>query len=653
VISVLVIHLKRVGTAQILALAVLTFGCQASRSSDSQPSPQVQNPTFTRDIAPIVFERCSPCHRPGQSAPFPLLAYGDARQRVQRIAEATRTRFMPPWLPEPGYGEFAHERRLQQAQIDLIQRWVEQGAVEGSASDLPSLPKWPEGWQLGEPDLVVRLPEPFTLRPAGEDVFRNFVISVPVDSTKYVRAVEFRPDNTQLVHHATIGIDRTRASRRLDAADPEPGYEGMFSEGLESPDGHFLSWTPGKVPTAEPADMAWPLDRGTDLVVQLHMLPARDAKTIQPSVGLFFTDKPPTRTPFVVKLGSNAIDIPPGGQHTLKDVYRLPVDVDALSVYPHAHYLAKTMQAFATLPDGNVKWLLRINDWDFHWQDHYYYAAPVFLPRGTVLTMQYTYDNSSSNQHGPHPPARVMFGPKSSDEMGDLWLQVLPRDPRDIAALARDYAQRALASDIALAEARVRLSPTNASRHNELGVAYLRVRNVDAAITHFREALRLTGEYADAHNNLGDALQQAGRLEEAIGHFRQAQRLKPNDDRVHFNMGNALRADGQEDAAIRAFRRAININPDFAEAHNNLGVGLASQQKFQEAARHFAAAVSSNPDYADAYNNLGLALGSLGDVAGAIRHRRRALEIRPNYRDAAGNLEFFLKSANSSGARRE
>jgi tetratricopeptide (TPR) repeat protein len=565
---------------------------------------------------------------------------------ARRIAEVTKARFMPPWLPSAGYGEFAHQRRLADEQIELIQRWVEQGVTEGDPSDLPRAPKFNDGWQLGEPDLVMTLPHPYTLRPGHSDVFRNFVIPVPVSVTRYVRAVEFRPGNTKMVHHATIGIDRTRASRRLDHGGREPGYEGMLSEGVESPHGHFIGWTPGKVPTAEAADMSWPLEPGTDLVVQLHMLPARESETIQPSVGFFFTETQPTRVPFMIKLGSTTIDIPAGEKsYTISDTYTLPVDVDALSVYPHAHYLAKEMKGFATLPDRTVKWLIWIKNWDFHWQDQYHYASPVSLPRGTVLTMQYTYDNSSANVRNPHrPPERVMFGPQSSDEMGDLWLQVLPRDPSDVGPLARDSMQRALSAVIASAEMMVRRFPSDAAKRNELGVAYLRAGNLNLAKSQFREALRLDPRNADAHNNLGDALQSSGSVQEAIGYFQQALRIKPNDDRIHFNLANALRVIGREDAAIHEFRQTLSLNPDFAEAENNLGLLLAAQKKFQEAARHFQQAVAINPNYADAHNNLGLALGSMGDVSGAVSHLRRALEIRPGFVDAANNLTVFLRS---------
>jgi len=636
-----------------IALGVLALaGCQVPGPQADRSAAGVRAPTFAKDIAPIIFEHCSPCHRPGQMVPFALLDYSDVRKRVGQIALVTKSRFMPPWLPEHGYGDFALERRLSDEQIELIQRWVQQGAIEGDPSELPPIPKWREGWQLGEPDLVVRLPQRYTLRPDGTDVFRNFVIPVPLSSTRYVRAMEFQPDNAMILHHAIVGVDRTRSSRRLDEEDPEPGFDGMLAEGIQSPAGNFLGWTPGRGPVVEPADMSWPLDRGTDLVVQLHMFPHGKAETIQPSIGFFFSETPPKRRAFVVKLGSKTIDIPPGVKnYTVTNSYTLPADVEALSVYPHAHYLGKDIKGFATLPDGTVKWLIWIKDWNFNRQEQYRYARPLFLPRGTVVTMQYTYDNSADNVRNPHdPPRRVLFGQHSSDEMGELWLQVLPRNDVDIAILARDYRQRELNFDIASAEMMVRVDPDNASRRNFLAAGYLQIGRIEEAIGHLREALRLNPEHAEAHNNLGQALQSAGSPTEAIVHFRQAVRLKPNDDRVHVNLANALNAVGRGDEAIPEFRRAIALDPDSAETHNNLGVALGSQRKIAEAIREFERALAINPDYADAHNNLGIALGSTGDVAAAIGHFRRALEIRPDYSDAQSNLNLFLKTAESRRA---
>ena len=195
---------------------------------------------------------------------------------------------MPPWKPEPGFGDFVGERHLSDVQIQTIARWVAGGRLEGDRADLPSAPAPHSGWQLGPPDLVVTLPE-YTLRADGADLFRNFVVTVPGSGTRFVRGLEFRPGGRG-VHHANIRVDRTPASRRLDEADPEPGYEGMILRSADYPDGHFLGWTPGQAPPPGPNDLAWQLDAGDDLVVQVHLQPTGKPERIRPSIGLYFAN---------------------------------------------------------------------------------------------------------------------------------------------------------------------------------------------------------------------------------------------------------------------------------------------------------------------------------------------------------------------------
>jgi len=569
-------------------------------------------PTYNTDIAPLLWERCGACHRPGQLAPFSLLEYQQVRSHAAQIVKATRNHVMPPWLPERGYGTFANDRRLGQDQIDLIDRWVARGAPEGDPAERRSPPTFVEGWQLGQPDLVVALPEPYTLRPGHSDVFRNFVIPIPLSTPRYVRGMEVRPGNGHVVHHATIGIDRTRASRLLDEADPEPGYEGMFSEGAHSPENHALGWTPGMMPMMDPSDMAWRLDGGSDLIIQLHMMPGHLSapEQVRPSVGFFFTNTPPARQPIDFKLGSKTIDIPAGTvDYTAEDVFVLPVDVDLLSIYPHAHYLAKDMKAFATLPDGKVAWLLWIKDWNFNWQDQYRYETPVFLPRGTSLTMRYTYDNSAANSRNPHrPPERVVYGPQSSDEMGDLWLRFLPRTAAAQSALARAFVANELRKDLIVAEQGVSRNPSDARWHNLLGARYLEAGRIPESASHLEQAVRLAPRDAEARNNLAQALLRLGRVGDAIAHYREAARLAPRNAQLLFNLAGALQDRGHTEEAIRHLRQALALTPT-AEGHNNLGAALASRGLVEEAAGEFRRALEIRPDYAEAKANLAMAAG--------------------------------------------
>jgi len=354
----------------------------------------------------------------------------------------TQRRYMPPWPPEPGHGDFAGARRLTEEQIALLARWVESGMPEGDPAALPPLPRFAEGWQLGQPDLVLHMSQPYQLPADGGDVFRNFVIPVSLQETKYIRAIELRPGDKRLVHHANLIVDRSRLLRRRDGQDGQPGFAGMDVEtevsGEFDPDSHFLFWKPGTPPEEEPADMAWKLDAGSDLVVNLHLRPSGKPETVQVAVGLYFADHPPTRFPMLLQLEHDgAIDIPPGtAQFAVTDHLKLPVGVDLLAIYPHAHYLGKQVEAWAELPGGGRRSLLLIEDWDINWQATYTYREPVALPAGTTVAMRISYDNTAQNPRNPSsPPKRVKSGNRSEDEMGHVWLQVLPKrsdgdDPR-------------------------------------------------------------------------------------------------------------------------------------------------------------------------------------------------------------------------------
>ncbi len=635
----------------------LLIACQRTPDPGSRvpdPGSRVPGPvTFNKDIAPILFENCATCHRPiedGPSvkggdvlcvagAPFSLLDYASARARAREIAEATLTRAMPPWLPEAGHGEFLNSRRLTDDQIALIQRWVEQGAPEGDPASRPKPPAFPEGWQLGTPDVVLKSAESYTLQPGKGDVFRNFVFPVPPSSTRYVRAIEFRADNPKVLHHANVAVDPARVSRTLDRTDPGPGFATMPEDEVQN----VFGWSPGKVPILEPADTAWVLEEGSDLVVQLHMVQGAKAETVQPSIGLFFTPTPPTRVPIVVKLESKTIDIPAGeANYVIEDNYVLPVDVSVVSVYPHAHYLAREMRGTATLPDGTVKPLVWIRQWDIRWQDQYRYKDPITLPGGTTLRMRFTYDNSAANTRSPRPARRVTWGQNSTDEMGALWVEVIPRRSEDAAVLTRDYFRRALATDIARAELQVRNSPKDAAAHNQLALKYVQAGRIQDAQARLDEALRLAPGDAEAHSNLGTVLQMQGRLAEATPHLETARKLKPNDDRIRFNLANGLTASGRTDEAIAELQRAIAINPENSDAHFNLAMLLGPRNRVDEAIAHLRRVIELNPRNGEAHRNLSFALGLQGKLDEAITEARAALRIQPDSTEARQQLDRLL-----------
>lgn len=524
-------------------------------------------PTFDREIAPILFQHCAVCHRSGRlatAAPFPLLTYAEAKKHAKDIVAATKRRYMPPWLPAPGVVDYLDPRRLTDREIQALQDWLAAGAPEGNPADLPAPPQWPEGWQLGQPDLVVSMPEAYNVPAEGRDIYRSFAIRLPGTETRYVVAVEFQPDNPRVVHHAGMGIDPTTRSREQDEKDPEPGFDGMnVPDTMVAPDGHFLNWQPGKLPYRSPPEMAWVLRPGADLVLQLHLHPTGKPEKVQSRIGLFFTPNPPTRKAFRLVLDNPMIDLPPGVTNgVIEDHFTLPADVEALAIFPHAHYLCKVMETFAELPDGSTRWLLRINDWDFNWQGDYRFAQPVALPAGTRIAMRFTYDNSAGNVRNPHhPPRRVRFGTQTDDEMGEVWLQLLPRDNADFDRIAQAYHARELEKLLAEYEAKVKEDPQNAPSQLMLGKTLLMSERYQDALGHLATATTLDPNLADAHYFLGLVHRVLNHLEPARQEFERAVALDPNHFKAHGNLGYVYLELGKLARAELHFRKSLALNP--------------------------------------------------------------------------------------------
>ena len=595
--------------------------------------------TFSRDVAPIIFEHCTACHRAGEIGPFPLTSYLEVRQRASQIVDVTTRRVMPPWKPRGEAGQFVGARVLTDEQISTIRDWAAQGAVEGSSGDLPRLPEWRTGWQLGTPDVVLQMPQPYTLRADGPDVFRTFVLPIPLDRARYVRAVEFNPGNPRAVHHANFGIDRTRSSRHQDSLDSEIGYEGGMVPDAEYPPGHMLGWTPGQRPRPSPDGAAWRLDPLSDVVVQLHMQPTGKPEPVQVSVGLFLTDQPPTRTPVGIRLGSQTIDIEAGNaSYAITDSYRLPVDVDVLAIQPHAHNLGRTMRASATLPDGSTRSLIDIEDWDFRWQDVYRYTNAIALPRGSTISMRFTYDNSVANPRNPkHPPARVVWGQNTSNEMGDLWLQVIPRSRGDLALLSDDVERKKRTEDIAGYTKILLADPKNPLRHDQVAMLLLSSGQLEPAIGHMRDSLRLDPSSAPTHYNLGIALSIQRKLEEALAEFREAVRLDPDHADANNNAGALLHVMGRLGEATTYYRRALELRPDNADAHSNLARLYTATNQDRVAADEFRRAVALRPDHASALAGLAWVLATSADAS--VRNPPDALGAAERAAALTGNAD--------------
>ena len=563
--------------AVFISLPFLLAITSAAENGATNSSAQV---TFAKDVAPIVFAHCAVCHRPGQSAPFNLLTFEDVHKHTKQILEVVEKRYMPPWLPEPGHEEFAGNRRLTDEQIETIRRWVTGGAVEGDAANLPPLPRWTEGWQLGTPDLVVKLPQPYSLRPEGKDVYRNFVIPIPVSQQKYVKAVELLPGNWKVVHHAFINVDPTRYSRRKAEKENPAGFDGMaLPDTAGMPGGQTLTWQPGKMASFSAPGLSWALAPDTDLVLQLHLHPSGKQELVQPSVGLYFTDQAPTNLPFRLNLAPLTLDIPAGAKdYTIEDKYVLPVDVELLGILPHAHYLAKRMEGYAQLPDETKRELLLIKDWDFNWQGDYRYAKAVALPKGTILGMRFSYDNSPENVRNPNqPPKRVRYGLETTDEMAELWFQLLAHTPEERKTLGVDFARHLADLTIAYNEFVLKENPNDFEAHTRVGRAQLLLRKYPEAVGHLQAAVKANPAYDRAWYELGFFYLGLERLSEAQQAFENVVRLNPDDYQAEGSLGTIFLKRGDLNRAESHFRAALKINPQDRVARQNLEIVLGAK----------------------------------------------------------------------------
>ncbi len=600
-----------------------------------------QTVTFNKDLAPILYSHCAPCHHPGGSGPFPLLSYEDAAKHAAQIVTVTASRYMPPWPPERSYGKFVGDRSLTPAQIALFSHWLEQAKPRGEEADLPVAPRFTSEWQMGPPDLILRMPAPFRVPASGGDIFRNFVIPSGVDQVRYVRGFELRMSNPRVVHHGNVVLDRTHSLRARDGRDGQPGFAGMdviteaAADNFE-PDSHFLFWKPASVLHAEPDDMAWRLDPETDLIVNLHLQPTGKEELLQAEIGLYFAAKVPTRLPMLVQLEHDgALRIRPGTKDfEVTDELVLPVDVQVLAIYPHAHYLGKLLEAWATLPDGTRRWLIRITDWDINWQATYDYATPIDLPKGTKVGMRIRYDNTAENPRNPnHPPKLVLAGNRSEDEMGHIWLQVLPKenpggeDPR-------------LAIQEAVMRRRLVKYPADFLAHYNLA-ALLQMRGkYDEAAAAYRAALQAEPNSVTAHNSLATVMLLKENVTAAIAEFRQALRLDPQYLNARYNLARALAFSGDLEGARQEYEIFLRKKPADADAQAGLGTVYFKQKNFADALIHFREAVRLDPQNADTQANLGTLFAMRGELSAAKDAFQAALQIDPGHQAARANLEL-------------
>jgi len=401
----------------------LSFGCAIFRDTVKPVASRTAKVTFTRDIAPLLNKNCVVCHRSGESAPFALQTFRQARTWATAIKDYTARRIMPPWKAAPGAGDFHDARTLTQSEIDKLGQWVDSGAPEGSAKDLPAPPRFPDPkeWTLGRPDVVTQPSRPYHLAAEGPDVYRNFVLPVDFDHDRYVSAMEFKPGNRAVVHHVVLYIDENAASLKLDGKDTEPGYTvpGTGIGILNAQWGEV--WVPGRTPRLLPSGVAVKIAKGSKLVMQVHYHKNGAPQSDSTQVAVYFAKSHIDQAMHTVPLVNPSIALKPGvGDQKLKMSFTLPLDAHLHTIFPHMHLIGRQMRATAILPDGEKKQipLINVTDWDFNWQETYAYREPVALPKGTRVEVEAIYDNTDSNpRQANHPAKTVYWGEQTTDEM--------------------------------------------------------------------------------------------------------------------------------------------------------------------------------------------------------------------------------------------
>ena len=405
------------------------------------------NPTFTKDIAPIIYDNCLICHRKGDVAPFALETYDQNRRKARTIARVCEKGYMPPWKPVAGIGKFHGERRLSDAEIKLLRAWAEEGAPEGDPNDLPPLPKLPKAgsWRLGEPDVVLEMPEEFEVPADGPDIYRYFVLKMPpeMQQDQMIVGIDFKPGDASVVHHSDYFIDYAGKARQQKSTDGKPGFtvEGTGGFFEYSSEGGFLgAWAPGSDPFRLDDGIGMELPGGGDIVLEIHYKPSGKPAHDRSSIAFYFAKKPVTQTIGGIFMGTQDLDIPAGEKNYWRHVWMdIPVGIKILDLGPHMHYIGKEAHVTADLPDGTTQHLLSIKDWDLDWQTGYKYKSPVHLPAGSRLHMRTRFDNTDQNSDNPHVPAqRIQWGWGTEEEMCELYVTLLFDNPtpRNKATLA-------------------------------------------------------------------------------------------------------------------------------------------------------------------------------------------------------------------------
>jgi len=398
----------------LLALFFCLMFAYSTRSSASVERGAAL--TFTKDIAPIIYKNCSSCHRQGEIAPMSLVDYKEIRPWAKAIREKVITREMPPWHPDPSFGHWSNDRRMSQKEIDAIVAWVDAGAKEGNPKDLPPMPKFPSGWQIGEPDVIFQMPTEFTVPAEGAIPYQYFRVPTNFKEDRYIHAMEARAGNLSVVHHIVVYVR-------------EPDYKP--SKKLDLGEGLLGALSPGQTPFVAQPGAAKLIKAGSELIFQLHYTPNGKEATDRSYLGLIFAKEPVQKMIVTTAAFDTKFTIPPGAQnHEIKASYEFEQDARIISFMPHMHLRGKDIIYKAVYPDGRTETLLYIPRYDFSWQVYYYPKQALPMPKGTRIEVVAHYDNSTRNPLNPDPTKAVRFGEQTWDEMMNGFIDYTVEAPK-------------------------------------------------------------------------------------------------------------------------------------------------------------------------------------------------------------------------------
>ncbi|MEL7119833.1 MAG: T9SS type A sorting domain-containing protein [Bacteroidota bacterium] len=387
---------------------------------------KAQEITFSKDIAPIIYDNCTVCHRPNEIGPMSFTSYDEVRNWGPMIQYVTEIKYMPPWKPDPHYSRFLDERGLSEGEVAMIKQWVENGMPQGNLADEPPVPTFPEGSQIGEPDLVLSFAESYTHKGNNRDQYQIFVLPTGLTEDRVIKSIELRPGNRRIVHHALFTMDATGQARQKDAATPEYGYPGFGGFGVPE-QGSYPGYVPGSKARLLPESMGLEIKAGSDLLIQMHYAPSPVDEVDSTTVNIFFADEEEQverfveeaiLLPFFPFIQNGPFVMQPESVKEFYCTFTTPIDVSLIAVAPHMHLLGKDWTVFAVDPQGDTTNIISIPDWDFNWQGAYFFPRLIPVKAGTTLHAYATYDNTSDNPFNPtFPPRRVSWGEGTEDEM--------------------------------------------------------------------------------------------------------------------------------------------------------------------------------------------------------------------------------------------